>query len=217
MSSRREIKRYQLQWKPSFPANRNGDVRIYVMGEKKKYLGDTEETAAQTEEVYSYGYDDFSLQEIIRVAYNSTLILPFNSNVAMAQEYTPEYNNKIVKYNTLGGNSVTTFGAGIKTIGLRIRVIKAGRHWESYIKGLEAVAYLSANQARYYGGLYLLAYDAFRDGTQRMAGRYKVSVQTLSFKQRSDSNTTVDADLQLVVLRDYGHYRSSRNRVWGSL
>lgn len=215
MSSRRDLKRYQLQWRPSFNANRSGPVRMYVLGEKVKYVGDTQEGATK----YPNGYDinTFSLQEIIRVAYNSTLILPFNTSIALAQEYSPVYKNKIVQYHTLGGNSVTTFGPAIKKVGMRIRIIKAGRNWETYAKGLEAMAYLSANQGRFYGGLYLLAYDAYKDGTELMTGRYKVTVDTLEMTHRSDHNTTVNADLQMVVLRDYGHYRSQKNRIYGSL
>lgn len=217
MSSKRDLKRYQLQWKPSFPANRNGDVRIYVLGEKKKYTGDTEDEASRQPEENSYDPNTFSLQEMIRVGYNSTIILPFNTTIAMAQEYSPQYKNKLVQYHTLGGNSVTSFGPAIKKVGLKIRIIKAGRLWETYAKGLEAVSYLSANQGRYYGGLYLLGYDAFKDGTENLVSRYKVSVESLDMQHRSDRNTTVDADMQFVVLRDYGHYRSQKSRVYGSL
>lgn len=215
MSSRRDLKRYQLQWKPSFSTSVNGSVRSYILGEKIKYVGENLEEATRHED--GYDVNTLSLQELIRVAYNSTLILPFNTNVALAQEYSPSYKNKLVQYHTLGGNSVTTFGPAIKKIGMRIRIIKAGRLWETYVKGLEAMAYLSANQGRFYGGLYLLAYDSFKDGTESLAGRYKVSIETLDMQHRSDQNTTVNADLQMVVLRDFGHYRSQKTRLFGSL
>lgn len=215
MPSRRDIKRYQLQWRPSFNAAVNGPTRIYVLGEKVKYVGANLEEANNIPN--GYDINTFSLQEIIRVAYNSTLILPFNSSVALAQEYSPSYKNKLVQYHTLGGNSVTSFGPAIKKVGMRIRIIKAGRLWETYVKGLEAMAYLSANQGRFYGGLYLMAYDAFKDGTEALTGRYKVSVESLDMQHRSDTNTTVNADLQMIVLRDFGHYRSQKTRIFGSL
>lgn len=214
-SSKQQLKRYQLQWRPSFPANRNGDARIYVLGEKLKYLGDSLEEATKFNE--GYDVNTFSLQEMIRVAYNSTLILPLNTGIALAQEYSPSYKNKVVQYHTLGGNSITTFGPAIKKLGLRIRIIKAGRNWEVYSKGLEAMAYLSGNQGRFYGGLYLLAFDAFQDGTENMIGRYKVVVESLDMQHRSDNNTTLNADLQMLVLRDFGHHRSAKNRIYGSL
>lgn len=212
-SGRKQLKRYQLQWKPSFNATKSGDVRIYVIGEKLKYVGPNVNDTSE----HSYDLTTFPLQEIIRVAYNSTLIIPFNSSIALAQEYTPSYKNKVVQYHTLGGNSVTSFGSAIKKIGLRIRIIKAGDLWQNYVNGLEAVSYLSANQGRYYGGLYLLGYDTFKDGTERMNGRYKVVVESLDFSHRSDSNTTVDADMQLIVTRDFGHMRSAKSRIYGSI
>lgn len=213
-TSRHQLKRYQLQWRPSFPATKSGGARIYVLGEKLKYTGENYEEASK---LGSYDLTTFGLQEIIRVAYNSTLILPLNSSIALAQEYSPSYKNKIVQQHTLGGNSVTTFGAAIKKLGLRIRIIKAGNLWQNYVNGLEALAYLSANQGRFYGGLYFISYDTFEDGTEKLVGRYKVTVESLDFQHRSETNTTVSADLQMVVLRDYGHFRSAKNRIYGSL
>jgi hypothetical protein len=216
-TSGRELKRYQLMWQPSFPATINGKIRIYVIGEKKKYVGDEKDKANLTLETSSYDPNDFSTEEIVRVGYNSTLILPFNTNVALAQEYTPQIKNKIVQYHTLGGNSVTTFGAGIKKVGLNIKIIKAGRLWESYVNGLEAISYLSANQGRYFGSLYLLGYDNFSDGTEKYLGKYKVTIESLDMQQRSDSNTTLSADLRMIVLQDYSHRASNKARIWGSL
>jgi hypothetical protein len=216
-TSGRELKRYQLMWQPSFPATINGKTRIYVIGEKKKYVGDAKDKANLTPELFSYDPNTFNTEEIIRVGYNSTLILPFNTSVALAQEYTPQLKNKVVQYQTLGGNSITTFGAAIKKVGLAIKVIKAGRLWESYVNGLEAMSYLSANQGRYFGALYLLGYDNFSDGTQRYLGKYKVTIESLDMSQRSDSNTTLSADLRMLVLQDYSHKASNKARIWGSL
>lgn len=216
-TSGRELKRYQLMWQPSFPASINGKTRIYVIGEKKKYVGDEKDKSNLALAQFAYDHSSFNTEEIIRVGYNSTLILPFNTSVALAQEYTPQLKNKIVQYQTLGGNSITTFGAGIKQVGLIIKVIKAGRKWESYINGLEAVTYLSANQGRYFGSLYLLGYDNFADGTEKYLGKYKVAVEKLDMQQRSDSNTIVTADLRMVVLQDYSHRASKKHSIWGSL
>lgn len=217
MSSGRELKRYQLQWLPAFPANRGGSTRIYVIGEKKKYTGDSKDAANLRLESESQDPNYFSPEEIVRVAHNSILILPFNTSVALAQEYSPSLRNKIVKHHTLGGNSVTTFGAAIKQIGLQIRIIKAGRLWETYVSGLEAMTYLSANQGRVYGGLYLLGYDMFHNGAQRFAGRYKVTIDSLDMSQRSDTNTTASADLKMTVIQDFSHAATSKLRVWGSI
>jgi len=216
-TSGRELVRYQLMWQPSFPATINGRVRIYVVGERKKYVGDERDRANLTLAEDSYDPNTFSVAEIIRVGYNSTLILPFNTSVAMAQEYTPEVRNKIVQYHTLGGNSITTFGAAIRRIGLSIRVIKAGRGWESYVNGLEAVTYLSANQGRFFGALYLLGYDNFADGTERYLGRYKVTVESLTMQQRSETTTLLSADLRMFVLHDSSYQATNKARIWGSL
>ena len=216
-NSSSQLKRYQLQWRPSFPYVRGGGARIYVLGEKLKYVGATVEEAAQQASTVAQDPSTFSLQEITRVAYNSTLILPFNTSVALAQEYTPSVKNKTVQYNTLGGNILTTFGQAIKKVGLRIKIIKAGRHWEIYEKGLEAMTYLSANQGRFFGGLYMIGYDEFADGTEQLIARYKVTIESLDFAHRSDQNTTLNADLQMTVLHDYGNYQSSKDRIWGAL
>ena len=208
-------------WKPSFPYTRNDDSgarqRMYIIGEKRKYVGDNLETSMQLEEGVSQDPDTFSIQEILRVAYNSTLVIPFNTSIALAQEYRPQIKNKLVKYETLGGNSVTTFGQAIKEVNLRIKIIKAGRLWETYEKGLEAISYLSANQGRYYGAVYLLGYDMFKDGTESLVGRYQVTIDSLDFSHRSSENTTLNADLKMTVLHDYGNYQSQKHRVWGSL
>lgn len=217
ITSGRQLKRYQLQWQPSFPATINGAVRMYVIGEKRKYTGDAEDEANLRREDESQDPDTFSKEELVRVGYNSTLILPFNTSVALAQEYTPSIKNKIVSYHSLGGNSVTSFGEAIRKVGLSIKIIKAGRLWETYVSGLEAMAYLSANQGRYYGSLYLLGFDAFHNGTQNYRGRYKVVIESLDMNQRADTNTTLSADLQMIVLQDYSHAATGKRRIWGSL
>jgi hypothetical protein len=217
-TSSRELVRYQLQWRPSFPSNRNGGHRMYVIGEKKKYTGENENELSLRAPDESQDPNTFSIQEIARVAFNSTLIIPFNTGIALAQEYSPMIRNKLVEYRTLGGNSVTTFGQDIKRVGLKIKIIKAGRLWETYVKGLESMQYLSANQGRFYGGLYLIGYDMFADGSHNVAGRYKVVIDSLEFQHRSDHNTTVNADLQMLVTHDYGHsFEFGKHDVWGAL
>lgn len=210
-------RRYQLQWRPSFSRAIAGDKktthRSYTLGEKRRWLGESENDIQRTPEFDN----EISYDTILRVAYNSTLILPFNTSVALAQEYTPGVKNKLVVYNTLGGNTVTTFGQATKRIGLRIRIIKAGKNWEVYYKGLEAMAYLSANQGRFFGNLFLIGYDVFDDASQTISGRYKVVVESLDFSQRADSNSTISADLQMVVTHDYSAGLGGKTQVWGSL
>lgn len=222
-----QLKKYQLQWRPTFPYTPGGDsgVRMYILGERKLYAATSYEDV-ETQEGINLGasgrtnFDDsdfFTMADIIDLASNTTLILPFNTSVALAQEYTPRYKNKVIEYETLGGNSVTSFGQGIKKIGLKIRILKAGRNWEIYQKGLEAISYLSGNQGRYPGSLYLIGYDQFADGTENVAGRYKVVVNTLDYAYRSSENTSVNATLEMTVLHDYGHKKSAKNRKWGAL
>jgi hypothetical protein len=223
-----QLKKYQLQWRPTFPFTPAGEtgVRMYVFGDRKVYTGQNYDSlseqgaldpqSAQIESIF----DDpnvFTLPDIIKLAQSTTLILPFNTGVALAQEYSPQINNKIVPYETLGGNSVTTFGQGIRRIGLQVRIIKAGRNWETYYKGLEALSYLSGNQGRYPGSLYLLGYDMFSDGTQNLVGRYKVAINNLDLTQRSSENTSVSGSLDMTVIHDYGQYQSQKRRVWGAL
>jgi len=199
------LKRYQLQWKPSFSAQ-----KTIILGENTEYLNESNQRVGTDPNF-------FSLSTIINSAYDSRLVLPFNTSVALAEEYTPQIKNKVVKYETLGGNSITTFGQAIRQVGLKIKIIKAGRHWEIYEKGLEAMSYLSGNQTRFYGSLYLLGYDMFADGTENLAGRYKVVIESLDFSHRSSENTVLSASLLMSVLHDYGHYSSQKRRKWGSL
>jgi hypothetical protein len=234
-SGRRQLKRYQLQWRPNFPfkLNNTKGVRVFVIGEKLTYLGfdydrlfytsvmsDNESEIAPDStsgNAVADNPDTLSLDKLVNLGTTTTLILPLNTNIALAEEYSPGIKNRIVEYETLGGNSITTFGQSIKKIGLRIKIIKAGRHWETYYKGLEAMSYLSANQSRYYGSLYLLGYDMFADGTERVVGRYKVAINSLDFSQRSSENNVVSATLEMSVIYDYGNYAAQKRRIWGAL
>jgi hypothetical protein len=157
-----------------------------------------------------------SLPEIIKLASYNGLVLPLNSNIALAQEYSPSIKNKIVTHETVGGTSITTFGEAIRTVGLRIRIIKLSDLWQIYYKGLEAVTYLSGNQSRYYGSLYLTGYDAFSEDTKKLSVsyRYKVTVADLDFLFKSETNTTINADLKMYVNQDLT--RPYRNN-WGVL
>jgi len=244
MSGSQELKKYQLQWRPTFPYSPAGQtgVRMYVIGEKSIYTGqdyqnlsrfDEPSAASQADQTRQRGAtsgvpqstsigistnpSNTSLNDLVELGSNTTLILPFNNSVALAEEYTPRYKNKVIEYESLGGNSVTTFGQGIKKIGLKIRIIRAGRNWEIYQKGVEAISYLSGNQSRYPGSLYLIGYDQFADGTESVSGRYKVIVNTLDYAYRSSENTSVHAMLEMTVLHDYGHKKSAKNRKWGAL
>lgn len=216
-TARRELTRYQLQWQPSFPATINGRTRIYVVGEKKKYTGSSQQTATLHPEIESQDPNTFSKEEIIRVGYNSTIILPFNTSIALAQEYTPTISNRLVEYESLGGNTVTTFGEGIKKIGMNIKIIKRSRLWETYVSGLEALTYLSGNQGRFFGALYLIGYDEFHNGAQQYRGRYKVTIHKLDTQHRSSTNTILSADLQMVVLQDLSMNSGKIRSPWGAI
>lgn len=197
--TKRKLRRYQITWNPAFTSSTS---RAYIIGE------DTNEQKLSP----SFA----GVQELVDLGLTNSLILPLNTNIALAQNYSPSIKNKIVKYETLGGNSISTFGEAIRTIALRIRLIKLSGHWEVYYKALEAISYLSANQSRYYGALYLASHDSFGDTIRQDTNsfRYKVTVESLNFDFKSDSNTTVTADLSLIVNRDLS--RSSR-RNWGRL
>lgn len=199
------LRRYQLSWNPSFTFNNS---KVYVLGENITFSS----TSKKQDEVVNP-----SLQEIIDLGYSNGIVLPLNTNIALAQEYSPSIKNKIVQYETIGGNSITTFGEAIKTIALRIRIIRLSEAWNAYYKGLEALAYLSGNQTRYYGGLYLTGYDAFNDNSKNnslnVSYRYKVTVLSLDFNFKSDNNTSVIADLKMIVNQDLSRSR----RKWGNL
>lgn len=204
----RVFQRYQLSWNPSFYAKNSS---VYVLGEDIKFLSSGRElrTPSQTHPAVA------NLQQLIDLGATNGLIIPLNSNIALAQEYSPEIKNKVVTYETVGGNSITTFGEAIKIIGLRIRIIRLSDMWQIYYKGLEALSYLSANQGRYYGGLYLTGYDSFDDNRRQssVSYRYKVTISRLNFNFKSDQNTSVLADLQMFVNQDLTRSR----KEWGQL
>lgn len=198
------LKRYQLSWNPSFYSNDFSSV--YIIGEDKNYAINGRDVTTD------FNYTP-SAQDLIDLGVTRGLVLPFNTNIALAQEYAPSIKNKVVTYETMGGNSITTFGEAIRVIGLRIRIIKLSKMWEVYYKGLEALSYLSANQASYYGGLYLTGYDSFDSENSAISYKYKVTVSSLDFGFKSDTNTTVTADLKLLVNNDLTRSR----RKWGQL
>ena len=200
------LRRYQLSWNPSFYSESNS--KVYILGENLIFGNGGNESADDVVSTYN-------LQEIIdKGAYNG-IVLPLNTNIALAQEYAPSIKNKVVQYETVGGNSITTFGEAIRVLGMRIRIIKLSDAWQSYYKGLEALSYLSSNQARYYGSLYLTGYDSFSDkpNSSTISYRYRVTISTLDFNFKSDSNTTVTADLKMFVNQDLSKFR----RDWGNL
>ncbi|MFA5626215.1 MAG: hypothetical protein WC965_01905 [Thiohalomonadaceae bacterium] len=210
MAVNRNYQRYQLQWRPSFTSG--AGRRTYVVGEKTKLVGDDYSTLNE----YPVSHSDMRFANLLRLAYNSTIILPFNTSVALAQEYAPGVKNKVIQYNTLGGNTVTTFGQGIQKVGLRIKIIKAGENWKDYYDGLKAIHYLSSNQGRFFGSTFLLGYDTF-DSETTLTARYKVVTDSLDFSYRADTNTTVSADLQMFVSHDYSSKLGEKSQVWGSL
>jgi len=214
----RTLRKYQLSWNPSFYTE---DSDVYIIGEDLKFLNGGIEARTSFRQDPVPGTPDtgqevvFSLnpQEFINLGMNNSIVLPLNTNIALAQEYSPSIKNKIVTYETVGGNSITTFGEAIRTLGMRIRIIKMGEQWKMYYKGLETLSYLSANQSRFYGGLYLTAFDSFKGDVDEVSYRYKVTILSLDLGFRSETNTTVTADLKLIVNQDL----SRRRGKWGQL
>lgn len=207
----RVLRKYQLSWNPSFVDP--GSSSVYVLGEDVKFSSNATGASgtSQGSEIRNVG----NVQDIINLGLRNGLVLPLNTNIALAQEYAPSIKNKVVTYETVGGNSITTFGEAIRTIGLRIRIIKLSDAWRVYYKGLEALSYLSANQSKYYGGLYLTGFDSFSGDNRGLSvsHRYKVTVQSLDFNFKSDSTTTLTADLKLFVNQDLTRKRQN----WGQL
>jgi hypothetical protein len=205
-SAAKTLRRYQLSWNPSFT---NSTSKVYVLGENIVFSnGGTESIQNNEGRVLNP-----SLQDIIDLGLSNGIVLPLNTNIALAQEYAPSIKNKVITYETVGGNSITTFGEAIKAIALRIRIIRLSQAWNAYYKGLEALSYLSGNQTRYYGGLYLTGYDAFDGENLNVSYRYKVTIMSLDFNFKSESNTSVLADLKMVVNQDLSRSR----RKWGQL
>lgn len=207
----RVLRKYQLSWNPSFTSP--GSSSVFILGEDVRFSSGATGASgeAQSRDIRNVG----NVQDIINLGVRNGLVLPLNTNIALAQEYAPSIKNKIVAYETVGGNSITTFGEAIRNIGLRIRIIRLGTAWQVYYKGLEALSYLSGNQSRYYGGLYLTGFDSF-PGDNRgvsVSYRYKVTIQSLDFNFKSDTTTTVTADLKMVVNQDL----TKKRQNWGQL
>lgn len=154
------------------------------------------------------------MQVLLEKANVRKIIIPLNSKLSMAQEYAPQLPTKITQYSTLSGNSVTTFGEGIKKIGLRVSVIKIRNFWLPYQVGLEALAKISSNPGRYYGSLYLLGFDATQKSLPR---KYKVVIESLSFSIRSDRNNIMDADISILVVHDFNTPNGRKVGQWGRL
>lgn len=209
----RFLRRYQLAWNPAFYST--GPSSVYVLGEDVRFTSTATGVSGASSEVPATSRTVGSLQDIINLGVSNGLVLPLNTNIALAQEYSPSVKNKVVTYETVGGNSITTFGEAIKTIGLRIRIIRLSDAWQIYYKGLEAISYLSGNQSRYYGGLYLTGFDTFGSDSKNLSVsyRYKVTISSLDFNFKSDSTTTVTADLKMFVNQDLTRSR----QVWGQL
>lgn len=197
------LRRYQLSWNPSFYTEESS---VYIIGEDVRYSSLRRVSTPSSTFITN-------TQDLIDLGLTNSFILPLNTNIALAQEYSSHLKNKIVTYETVGGNSITTFGQAIKNIDLRIRIIKLSDAWKVYYQALEAITHLSGNQTRYYGNLYLSGYDSFGKDSLTVAYKYKVSVMSLDFNFKSDSNTTVGADLKFVVTQDL----SSRRGKWGLL
>lgn len=206
-SKRKAITRYQITWRPAFLSDSSSS---FVLGEDIKWdnVGSPLENPAEINPSVT------SVKDLISLALTNELVLPLNTNIALAQEYSPSIKNKVLTYETIGGNSITSFGEAIRNIGLRIRIIKLSSNWEIYYKGLEALSYLSGNQSRYYGSVYLTSYDSFKDNNYQISSRYKVTIVSLDFGFNSNENTTVSADLRMVVNQDMSN---SIRRAWGNL
>lgn len=151
------------------------------------------------------------LQNLLNVGNNTDISIEFNSGLCFAQEYTPQITNKIASYSTLAGNSVVAFGAGIRKIGMKLTIIKAGKYWIPYSSALEAFAIMSGSPSRYLGSLFLHSFDATSLAQVR---RYKVVVESLTPVYRAERNTTIDFDMNMLVTYDYSSDRFGR---WGKL
>jgi hypothetical protein len=207
----RVLKKYQLSWNPSFISPESSSV--YILGENLRFNSVSTGASGSSQGLPTTSVGN--VQDIINLGLKNGLVLPLNTNIALAQEYAPSIKNKVVTYETVGGNSITTFGEAIRTIGLRIRIIRLSNAWEIYYKGLEALSYLSANQSRYYGGLYLTGFDSFAGDLKGLwvNSRYKVTISNLDFNFKSDSTTTLTADLKMFVNQDLTISREK----WGQL
>lgn len=189
---------YSLLWVPSLDPNADLiDITTnpYFVGAKAK--------------------DNYDFMKILLEKANiRKIIIPLNSKISSAQEYAPQMPNKVTQYATLGGNSVTVFGEGIKKIGIRMSVVKAGNFWVPYHTGLEAISKISGNPSRYYGSLYLMGFDATQVAKPR---KYKVVIESLSFSHRSDKNNIMDADISILVVHDFNTPVGRKSGQWGRL
>lgn len=192
---------YSLVW---YPAISQG-IQPYVVG-RTKDANLTEGPSGLTPKINGNYTNTF-----LQTSYTRQLILPFNTMPCFAQEYSPQLTNKVVQYNTLAGNTLITFGEGVRKIGLKIVIIKAGIHWIPFNSMLEAMTLLSGNQARYSGALVLYGFDRAKPGTAR---KYKVIIEQLNPVYRADKNNVIEYDLSMLVAQDYSMDQSSD---WGRL
>lgn len=199
--------KYSLLWVPSLDRN----AALVDITTNSAFVG-TRHKNSEGKLVEEVTQDPMDI--ILSKANIRKFIIPLNSKISTAQEYSPQMPNKLTQYATLGGNSVTVFGEGIKKIGLRVSVIKAGNFWIPYQAGLEAFGKISANPSRYYGSLYLMGFDS----TQRALPRkYKVVIESLSFSHRSDRNNIMDADISILVVHDFNTPVGRKSGQWGRL
>lgn len=208
-----DLKRFQLVWRSSF-TNTTGNSRV-VVGEPHPEIY-TKPPKLFKNEKYNVKHEVFPksidyVQKYLDLASNHDIIVPFNTNICLAQEYSPQMQNKIAQYSTLAGNSVVAFGQGIRKITLRIAIIKSGSYWIPYTSALEAMTVMSGHPTRYLGSLFLNGFDQSNPSKSR---RYKVVVETLNPIHRVDRNTTIDYEMTFVVAYDYSVERYGK---WGKL
>ena len=214
--------RYQLIWKAGFNNTNNRIVigspnlqtlltqpKGYNEAANKRSIkaGKPEESVSNVIPVNNVDF----VQAYLKFANTHDIVIPFNTSICLAQEYSPQITNKIASYSTLGGNSVVSFGQGIKKIGMKISIIKAGAYWIPYNAALEALTVISGQSSRYLGSLFLNGFDLANTSKAR---KYKVVVESLTPSFRSDRNTTIDYDLNMIVVYDYS---SERIGKWGKL
>lgn len=216
MTLEKQLSRYEFQWKPDFSGERK---RTYILGEKLKYVDRNIDNSGDNpvRESFSQDPNTFGIQEILKVAHNSTLIIPFNSNVGLAQTYNISQDALLTTYTSQAGTTTHIFGENVKRIGLQVSIIKRGRLWEIYQKGIEAMFKLTSNPDIYRGSLYLSGYDMYTDGTEKFVSRYKVAFEKNICEWKSDRNTIISSNIPLRVLQDYGLYKAKRHKSWGVL
>lgn len=213
----KDQKRYQLVWRAGFNEN---DKRI-VVGSANAASAANQLTkpapaffkSKNHQPIHEPNYPqavDY-VQKYLEIANTHDIVIPFNTKICIAQEYSPQVQNKVAQYSTLGGNSVVAFGQGIRKISMKILIVKLEPYWVPWAAALEALTVVSGQPSRYLGGLFLHGYD--RSNTVK-SRKYKVVIESLTPIHRADRTTTIDYEMNFIVTYDYS---SERYGKWGKL